>query len=65
VEVTCEYKPDWKPPIEVYRVHKVCGDVAVPALQPVHFQAGTPPERGYLWPDAAAPAVKVTTQATK
>jgi hypothetical protein len=63
VEVTCEYKPDWKPPIEVYRVHKVCGEVAVPALQPVHFQAGTPPERGYLWPNAAAPAVKVTTQA--
>jgi hypothetical protein len=31
----------------VYRIHKVCNTVTVPALRPVHFEAGTPPERGY------------------
>ena len=47
VEVTCELKTDWKPPIEAFRVHKVCNDVAVPALVPVHYEAGTPPERRF------------------
>jgi len=47
VEVTCELKTAWIPPIEVYRVHKVCNDVAVPALEQTHYMAGTPPERGY------------------
>jgi hypothetical protein len=47
VEVTCEFKTKWKPPIEVYRVNKVCNDVKVPALAPVHFEAGTPPERRF------------------
>jgi hypothetical protein len=48
VEVTCEAKPDWSPPLEVYRIRKVCSDVAVPTLAPVHFEAGTPPERRFL-----------------
>ena len=47
VEVTCELKPRWKPPIEVYRIHKVCNGVAVPALARTHYEAGTPPERRY------------------
>jgi SAM-dependent methyltransferase len=47
VEVTCELKPDWKPPIETYSVRKICEPVTVPPLVPVHFTAGTPPERGY------------------
>ena len=47
VEVTCELRPGWKPPVEVYRVHKVCNDVTVPALKLVHFEAGTPPERRF------------------
>jgi SAM-dependent methyltransferase len=47
VEVACEPKPDWTPPIEVYRIRKVCDDVKVPALIPTHFAAGTPPERGF------------------
>ncbi len=47
VEVTCEAKPDWSPPLEVYRIRKVCDEVAVPALAPVHFEAGTPPERRF------------------
>lgn len=48
VEVTCEFRPDWTPPVEVYRVHKVCDAVTVPPLTLVHFEAGTPPERGYV-----------------
>jgi hypothetical protein len=47
VEVSCEAKPDWSPPLEVYRIRKVCDEVAVPALTPVHFEAGTPPERRF------------------
>jgi len=46
-EVTCEFKETLEPPIEAYRVHKVCNDVAVPVLAPLHYEAGTPPERRY------------------
>jgi SAM-dependent methyltransferase len=46
-QVTCEFRDDWEPPVEIYRVHKTCEQTAVPALLPVHYQAGTPPERGY------------------
>lgn len=48
VRVTCELRPRWTPPIEIYHVQKVCDKVAVPTLTPVHFAAGTPPERRYL-----------------
>jgi SAM-dependent methyltransferase len=48
VEVACESKPDWSPPLEVYRIRKTCDAVAVPALTPVHFEAGTPPERRFV-----------------
>lgn len=47
VEVNFELKAQWKPPIEVYRIHKVCDKVAVPALVRTHYEAGTPPERRY------------------
>lgn len=47
VQVTCELKPRWTPPVEVYGVHKVCDNVIVPALAPLHFAAGTPPERRF------------------
>ncbi len=47
VEVTCEFRPDSSPPAELYRIRKVCDGVAVPQLVPVHFQAGTPPERRF------------------
>lgn len=47
VEVTCEFKARWKPPIEVYHVRKICNDVVVPALVPRHYEAGTPPERRF------------------
>ena len=46
-EVACELRAQWTPPIEVYRIRKVCSNIAVPALVPVHYEAGTPPERGY------------------
>ena len=47
VEVTCEFTTSWKPPIEAYRVRKVCNNVSVPALVPNHYTAGTPPERRF------------------
>ena len=47
VEVTCELKADWRPPIEAFRIRKVCNDVAVPALVRIKYSAGTPPERRY------------------
>jgi hypothetical protein len=47
VEVACELRTEWKPAIEVYHVRKTCNNVSVPTLQPVHYEAGTPPERGY------------------
>jgi SAM-dependent methyltransferase len=47
VEVTCELKAAWTPPIEVYRVRKTCDAVTVPALELTHFEAGTPPERRF------------------
>jgi SAM-dependent methyltransferase len=63
VEVTCESKTGWKPPLEVYRVHKVCNEIAVPPLETVHFEAGTPPERGFKWaspPPASSGQVSAT-----
>ena len=47
VQVSCELKPDWKPPIEVYHVRKVCDAVKVPSLETLHFVAGMPPERRF------------------
>lgn len=56
VEVACEFKPNHVPPIEVYRIHKVCEQVTVPPLTPVHFEAGTPPERRFQTMKPKAPA---------
>jgi len=47
VEVSCGFRGDWTPAIEVYHVRKTCEQVKVPALEPVHFLAGTPPERRF------------------
>jgi hypothetical protein len=55
VEVTCEMKMRWKPPIEVYRVRKVCNNVVVPPLTTIHYEAGTPPERGFQVVHPSAP----------
>ena len=48
VEVTCELKTHWKPPVEIYHVHKVCSGVTVPTLARISYGAGTPPERRFL-----------------
>ena len=48
VEVSCSLKTDWTPPIETYQVRRTCDDVRVPRLVPVHYEAGTPPERRFL-----------------
>jgi SAM-dependent methyltransferase len=48
VQVTCEPDTQSSRPIELYRVHKVCEDVAVPALDTRQFQAGTPPLRRFV-----------------
>ncbi|MEK7875478.1 MAG: hypothetical protein AAB325_04775 [Pseudomonadota bacterium] len=47
VEVACELKMEWKPPVEAYHVRKTCNDVTVPALIPITYEAGTPPQRRY------------------
>ncbi|MDB5809139.1 MAG: hypothetical protein JWN94_1261 [Betaproteobacteria bacterium] len=51
VEVICESKKGWRPPVQAYQVQKLCSDVKVPALTPVHFESGTPPERRYQLQD--------------
>jgi hypothetical protein len=53
VEVTCDVK-DASPPVEMYGIKKVCANVNVPATLPVHFQAGTPPERRFIMTEATA-----------
>lgn len=47
VEVTCQLRTDWKPPVEIYHVYKVCSAVTVPALAKIKYGAGTPPERRF------------------
>lgn len=45
--VTCESRIHWTPPLEAVHVMKTCENVAVPRLLPVHYVAGTPPERRF------------------
>lgn len=47
VEVTCESKVGSQSSVEAFHIHKVCNDVTVPALTPLHYEAGTPPERRF------------------
>jgi len=47
VQVSCELRTGWTPPIEVFQVRKVCHDTSVPPLTAVHYAAGTPPERRF------------------
>lgn len=64
VQVTCEPRADWKPPLEVYSVRKVCQDVTVPPLRTVRFTAGTPPERVFQLRDEP-PATPGREEATR
>ena len=45
VQVTCESKSDLKPPTELIKIRKVCGDTSVPRTKLVEFEAGYPPGR--------------------
>ncbi len=56
VRATCEFKTDWKPPLEMYRIRKECNEVKVPELVRVHYEAGTPPERRFQLKQLLAPA---------
>ncbi len=56
VTATCEFKTDWKPPLEVYHIRKECDAVKVPELTRVHYEAGTPPERRFQLKQLLAPA---------
>ena len=59
IEVTCEYKGDWTPPVEAYRIRKTCDNVTVPQLKSERYVAGTPPERVFLMNSPAqTPATK-------
>jgi hypothetical protein len=58
VQVTCEFQSNSSPPTEVYRVKKTCGEVVVPRLELVHYQAGTPPERRFRLHDPASVAAE-------
>lgn len=49
VEVSCEPKAGWTPPIEAFRLTKVCAKVRVPALALLEYSANTPPDRRYRW----------------
>ena len=53
VEVSCQFRSDWTPAIEVYHVRKTCEQVKVPTLETIHFVAGTPPERRFRLTDGA------------
>ena len=47
VEVACESRTEGGRPIELYRIRKTCNQVAVPALELVRYEAGTPPVRRF------------------
>lgn len=47
IEVSCEFKRGWTPPIEAYQLHKTCDAIHVPRLSNVSFSAGTPPDRRF------------------
>lgn len=51
VQVACEPRPEWKPPLEVYSIRKTCDGTAVPQLETVSFEAGTPPQRVFTLAD--------------
>jgi len=53
VKVTCQSDARSARPIELYRIHKVCENVAVPSLTLLDYQAGTPPQRRFAAKKAA------------
>jgi len=47
VRVVCEPKQGWRPPIEAFRITRVCDEIEVPRLELVDFEASTPPGRQF------------------
>lgn len=47
VQVVCESKSAWDPPTEQISIRKVCGEVSVPGLKLMKFEAGNPPNRRF------------------
>lgn len=47
VQVTCESKSNWQAPTELITVKKVCGDVSVPRMKVLKYEAGDPPGRRF------------------
>lgn len=56
VEVSCQSKGGWLPPIQTYRVRKTCNATTVPRLDRVQYVAGTPPQRIFRLTAATPPA---------
>ncbi len=56
-QVFCEPKQGWRPPIEAFRVTKVCAEFEVPRLELIDFEASTPPGRQFrMLPAEEGPA---------
>jgi hypothetical protein len=47
VKVDCESKSDWDTPTELINIRKVCGDVSVPRMKLLKYEAGNPPGRRF------------------
>jgi len=61
VEVVCQSKSGWVPPIQTYRVRKTCNETTVPALDRIQYISGTPPQRIFRLsppPKPASPATR-------
>lgn len=65
VEVSCQSKGGWVPPIQTYRVRKTCNETTVPRLERLEYTAGTPPQRIFRQTPAAAPVPVVAPAATR
>jgi hypothetical protein len=46
-KVVCESKTDWHAPTELINIQKVCGDVSVPRMKLLKYEAGNPPGRRF------------------
>jgi hypothetical protein len=47
VNVGCDSKSDWDAPTELINIRKVCGDVSVPRVKLLKYEAGNPPARKF------------------
>ena len=47
VNVGCDSKSDWDAPTELINIRKVCGDVSVPRVKLLKYEAGNPPGRKF------------------